>query len=80
MKNILICLSGLSKGNVRFRLACNDTKAFFYTFSDIRRTKIFQNVYDDALLCLWVILSLDLALSYAGKVLVSRWVQIVLLL
>ena len=62
-------------------LACNDKKAFFTSTYHYRGYHLWscQNVCD-ALSFLLEIFILGLALSYTDKLLVFRWVQIVLLL
>ena len=64
-------------------IACNEREAFF-TSGDTKRYKLWscQNVCEDLiyLLYLYCIFILDLALSYTDKLLVFRWVLIVLLL
>ena len=59
-------------------IACNERQAFF-TSEDTKRYKLWscQNVCE-ALIYLWIIFILDLALSYTDKLLVFRWVLIVL--
>ena len=59
-------------------IACNERQAFF-TSEDRKRYKLWscQNVCE-ALIYLWIIFILDLALSYTDKLLVFRWVLIVL--
>ena len=59
-------------------LACNDKKAFF-TSTDHRGYKHWscQNV---SYHIFWKIFTSDLVISYTDKLLVFRWVQIVLLL
>ena len=61
-------------------IACNEKQAFF-TSEDTKRYKLWscQNVCE-ALIYLWIIFISDLALSYTEKLLVFRWVLIVLLL
>ena len=61
-------------------IACNDRQAFF-TSGDTKRYKLWscQNVCE-ALIYLWIIFILDLALRYTDKLLVFRLVLIVLLL
>ena len=58
-------------------IACNERQAFF-TSEDTKRYKLWscQNVCE----AFWIIFILDLALSYTDKLLVFRWVLIVLLL
>ena len=60
-------------------IVCNERQAFF-TSEDTKRYKLWscQNVCE-ALIYLWIIFILDLSLSYTDKLLVIRWVLIVLL-
>ena len=62
-------------------LACNDKKAFFTSADHYRGYHLWscQNVCG-AFRFSWTIFILGLALSYTDKLLVFRWVQIVLLL
>ena len=62
-------------------LACNDKKAFF-TSTDLIEDITFGLVrmYVTPYRFFWTIFILGLALSYTDKLLVFRWVQIVLLL
>ena len=61
-------------------LACNERQAFG-TSRDTKRYKLSsrQNVCE-ALIYLWIILTLDLAISCTDKLLVFRWELIVFLL
>ena len=61
-------------------IACNERQAFF-TSGDTKRYELWscQNMFE-ALIYFWIIFILDLALSYTDKLLVFRWVLIVLLL
>ena len=62
-------------------LACNDKKAFF-TFADHYKDITFGLVrmYVTPYRFSWTLFIIGLALSYTDKLLVFRWVQIVLLL
>ena len=62
-------------------IACNDKKAFFTLKDHYKGYHLWsrQNVCD-AYRFSWTIFILGLALSYTDKLLVFRWVQIVLLL
>ena len=63
-------------------LACNDKKAFFSLLQTIIEDITFGHVrmYVTPYRFSWTIFILDLALSYTYKLLVFRWVQIVLLM
>ena len=61
-------------------LACNDKKAFF-TSTDHRGINFgLVRMYVTPYRIFWKILTSDLVISYTDKLLVFRWVQIVLLL
>ena len=77
---ILRAFKKIFKNEDTLYLACDDKKAFF-TSTDHRGYKLWscQNVCD-ALSLLWIMFALDLVISYTDKLLVFRWVQIVLLL
>ena len=68
------------KGEGSPYIACNDRQAFF-TSGDTKRYKLwsFKTCVKPKYI-FWIIFILDLALSYTEKLLVFRWVLIVLLL
>ena len=69
-----------NKKEGKLYLACNDRKAFFTSEDHYNGSFGFVRMFVTPYRFFWIIFISDLVLSYTDKLLVFRWVQIVLLL